>query len=76
MGAGKLADVEDIVSVALAALDAPRAEKDLQLTRILVTAGPTHEAIDPVRYIANASTGKMGYAIAEAAAKRGAERYA
>ena len=68
VGAGKLADVEDIVSAALAALDAPRAEKDLQLTRILVTEGPTHEAIDPVRYIANASTGKMGYAIAEAAA--------
>ena len=73
VGAGKLADVEDIVSVALAALDAPRAEKDLQLTRILVTAGPTHEAIDPVRYIANASTGKMGYAIAAAAARRGAQ---
>ena len=73
VGAGKLADVEDIVSAALAALDAPRAEKDLQLTRILVTAGPTHEAIDPVRYIANASTGKMGYAIAAAAARRGAQ---
>ena len=73
VGAGKLADVEDIVSAALAALDAPRVEKDLQLTRILVTAGPTHEAIDPVRYIANASTGKMGYAIAAAAARRGAQ---
>jgi len=48
-------------------------EKDLLGKRILVTAGPTREAIDPVRYITNHSTGKMGYAIAEAAARRGAE---
>lgn len=41
--------------------------------RILITAGPTHEAIDPVRYIANASSGKMGYALAAEAARRGAE---
>ena len=73
VGQGKLADVETIVSAALTALEAPTAEKDLQMTRLLVTAGPTHEAIDPVRYIANASTGKMGYAIAAAAARRGAQ---
>ena len=48
-------------------------EKDLAGLRLVVTAGPTHEAIDPVRYIANRSTGKMGFALAEAAAARGAE---
>jgi phosphopantothenoylcysteine decarboxylase/phosphopantothenate--cysteine ligase len=48
-------------------------EKDLAGKKILVTAGPTCEAIDPVRYITNHSTGKMGYEIARAAAKRGAE---
>src|SRR6185369_17259185 len=46
---------------------------DLRGKRILVTAGPTHEAIDPVRFIANRSSGKMGYAIARAAAARGAD---
>ena len=48
-------------------------EKDLTGKKVLVTAGPTQEAIDPVRYITNHSTGKMGYAIAKAAAYRGAE---
>lgn len=48
-------------------------EKDMEGVRLLVTAGPTREAIDPVRYITNYSTGKMGYAIAQAAARRGAE---
>ncbi|HEX9063105.1 MAG TPA: bifunctional phosphopantothenoylcysteine decarboxylase/phosphopantothenate--cysteine ligase CoaBC [Clostridia bacterium] len=47
--------------------------RDLENVRILVTAGPTREPLDPVRYISNHSSGKMGYAIAEAAAKRGAE---
>lgn len=47
--------------------------QDLTGLRILVTAGPTHEAIDPVRYIANASSGKMGYTIAHEAQRRGAE---
>ena len=46
---------------------------DLAGRRIVITAGPTHEAIDPVRYIANASTGKMGYTIAAEAARRGAK---
>ena len=47
--------------------------KDLEGWRFLITAGPTHEAIDPVRFIANASTGKMGYTIARRAAERGAQ---
>lgn len=45
---------------------------DIQGKKVLITAGPTHEAIDPVRYIGNRSTGKMGIAIAEAAAENGA----
>lgn len=69
-GVGKLAAVEDILSAALAALY-PR--QDFLGKRILVSAGPTRERIDPVRYITNRSTGKMGYAIARAAALRGAD---
>ena len=45
--------------------------KDMAGKKVLITAGPTREAIDPVRYITNHSTGKMGYAIAKAAAYRG-----
>lgn len=73
VGEGKLAPVDDIVAAALEVLgqDAIRSQ-DLVGRRIVVTAGPTHEAIDPVRYIANASTGKMGYAIAGELAARGA----
>ncbi|MBQ9004971.1 MAG: bifunctional phosphopantothenoylcysteine decarboxylase/phosphopantothenate synthase, partial [Atopobiaceae bacterium] len=112
VGTGKLADVDDIVSAALAllagkqlaapavvsdpvtsstseagileALSAAAAAsggaivveepvRDLEGWRFLITAGPTHEAIDPVRFIANASTGKMGYTIARRAAERGAQ---
>ncbi len=69
VGEGKLAPVDQIVAAALALL----APHDLAGLRVLVNAGPTHEAIDPVRYIANRSTGKMGFALAEAAARRGAE---
>lgn len=70
-GAGKLASVHDI---AHAALNAISPNNDILAgMRVVVTAGPTHEAIDPVRYIANASSGKMGYAIAAAAADCGAE---
>ena len=69
VGEGKLASVDEVVEAALALL----APSDLAGLRVLVNAGPTHEAIDPVRYIANRSTGKMGYAIAAAAARRGAE---
>src|SRR5699024_5833819 len=47
--------------------------KDMTGLRVLVTAGPTQEALDPVRYLTNHSTGKMGYAIARAAAARGAQ---
>ena len=73
VGEGKLADVDEIVASALALLAVPDAPRDLTGLRVLVNAGPTHEAIDPVRYIANRSTGKMGFALAEAAARRGAE---
>lgn len=73
VGEGKLADVADVVRAALDLLSQGHPEQDLVCTRLLVTAGPTHEAIDSVRYIANSSSGKMGYAIAEAAARRGAE---
>ena len=116
VGTGKLADVDDIVSAALALLEGsavPQAVvkdetakvqtvevegsplgilealraaaaasggaivveepvRDLEGWNFLITAGPTHEAIDPVRFIANASTGKMGYTIARRAAERGA----
>jgi phosphopantothenoylcysteine decarboxylase/phosphopantothenate--cysteine ligase len=68
-GEGKLADPEAILAAAEAAL----APKDLAGCRLLVTAGPTREEIDPVRYLSNYSSGKMGYAIAAAGARRGAE---
>ena len=67
---GRMAEPEQIVA-ALDALLNPR--RDYEGRRVLVTAGPTVERIDPVRYITNRSTGKMGYAIAEAARDRGAE---
>ena len=69
-GIGRLADTEMIVSKILAILTG--AEKDLFGLNLLVTAGPTREPIDPVRYLSNYSSGKMGYALAEAAANRGA----
>jgi len=69
VGAGRLAEPAEIVEVIRETLF-PR--RDLEGKRVLVTAGPTREAIDPVRYITNRSSGKMGYAIAEAAAARGA----
>lgn len=69
-GAGKMPGPETL----LAYIEKEIArEKDLQGKKILVTAGPTQEAIDPVRYITNHSSGKMGYAIAKAAMLRGAE---
>lgn len=73
VGEGKLAPVDQIVGATLAALTASRRPHDLAGRRIVITAGPTHEAIDPVRYIANASSGKMGFALAQAAAARGAQ---
>lgn len=68
-GKGKLPDENILIEYILRALNA---KKDLIGKNILVTAGPTREALDPVRYITNHSTGKMGYAIARAAAFRGA----
>jgi phosphopantothenoylcysteine decarboxylase/phosphopantothenate--cysteine ligase len=70
VGAGRLAANETIV---LAVLKALKAEQDLAGETVLVTAGPTREPIDPVRYIGNRSSGKMGYALAEAALRRGAK---
>ncbi len=68
-GEGKLQDPSIIYQEALCAL----AVKDLQGERLLVTAGPTQEELDPVRYLTNHSSGKMGYAVARAARRRGAE---
>ena len=69
-GKGKLADTKLITEIALMKLHEP---KDLIGKRVLVTAGPTISKIDPVRFISNHSTGKMGYAIAKEARDRGAE---
>ena len=69
-GAGKLEDVAVIAERAIALLEK---KKDMQGLRVMVTAGPTREALDPVRYISNRSSGKMGYAIARAASERGAD---
>ena len=68
-GPGRLADLSDIVEAAQRLLTPPT----LQGRRILVSAGPTWEALDPVRFITNPSTGKMGYALASVAARRSAE---
>jgi len=69
VGAGRLADPAEIAAAA-ARLLRPR---DLTGRRVVVTAGPTREPLDPVRFISNPSTGKMGYAIARVAARRGAD---
>ena len=68
-GAGRLAENETIVAAVMEALGAAQ---DLAGETVLVTAGPTREKIDPVRYLTNRSSGRMGYAIAEAALRRGA----
>ena len=70
IGKGKLATPENIVKAVVNALTT---KQDLKDKRIIITAGPTVEAIDPVRYLTNRSTGKMGYAIAKEAIKRGAK---
>lgn len=70
VGAGKLPKEETLVDYVLREI---AKEKDLTGKRVLVTAGPTRESIDPVRFITNHSTGKMGYAIARNAMLRGAE---
>lgn len=69
-GAGKLPSEDVLLSYILKEL---HYEKDMQGKKVLVTAGPTMEAMDPVRFISNHSTGKMGYAIARCAMERGAE---
>lgn len=70
VGMGKMPEPEEL----LEAVDhAVRYEKDLAGLRLLVTAGPTREALDPVRFLSNHSSGKMGYAVARAASDRGAE---
>jgi phosphopantothenoylcysteine decarboxylase / phosphopantothenate---cysteine ligase len=68
-GAGRLADPAEIVEAVAASLTA----KDLLGERVLVSAGPTREALDPVRYLSNHSSGKMGHAVARAARRRGGE---
>jgi len=68
-GAGRLAENETIVAAVLEALGA---SLDLAGEIVLITAGPTREKIDPVRYLTNRSSGRMGYALAEAALRRGA----
>jgi phosphopantothenoylcysteine decarboxylase/phosphopantothenate--cysteine ligase len=69
VGAGRMSEPVDIVSRCAELLSV---KHDLEGLRVLVTAGPTREPLDPVRFITNRSSGKMGYAIAEAAQKRGA----
>ena len=69
-GAGKMPEPETLLSYILREI---AKEKDLEGKKVLVTAGPTRESIDPVRYITNHSSGKMGYALARAAMLRGAE---
>jgi phosphopantothenoylcysteine decarboxylase / phosphopantothenate---cysteine ligase len=69
-GPGRLAGQEDILA---AVHEVMKAQRDLEGETILVSAGPTCEDLDPVRYITNRSSGKMGYAVAEAAARRGAK---
>jgi phosphopantothenoylcysteine decarboxylase/phosphopantothenate--cysteine ligase len=68
-GPGRLAENEAIVA---AAMEAVGASQDLAGETVLITAGPTREKIDPVRYLSNRSSGRMGYALAEAALRRGA----
>lgn len=70
VGEGKLPEPEVLLEYILREI---ACEKDMQGKRVLVTAGPTQEAVDPVRYITNHSTGKMGYAIANCAMLRGAK---
>jgi phosphopantothenoylcysteine decarboxylase/phosphopantothenate--cysteine ligase len=70
VGPGRMSEPERIAEAVSAALGMPR---DLEGERVLVTAGPTQEPLDPVRFLSNRSSGKMGYALAEAARSRGAE---
>jgi len=69
-GAGRLAGQDAIVAAVREVL---RVRRDLEGQNVLITAGPTQEDIDPVRFLTNRSSGRMGYAVAEAAAQRGAK---
>ena len=69
-GAGKMPEPEDLFDYICQAIEYPM---DLAGKKVLVTAGPTREALDPVRFLTNHSTGKMGYALARAASRRGAD---
>jgi phosphopantothenoylcysteine decarboxylase/phosphopantothenate--cysteine ligase len=69
IGKGRLAAVADIVE----RIEGLLTEKDMNGNRILITAGPTHEPIDPVRFITNRSSGRMGFALAKMATRRGAD---
>src|SRR6516225_8724588 len=69
-GAGRLAGQDSIIAAVREVL---RVRRDLEGQTVLLTAGPTQEAIDPVRFLRNRSSGRMGYAVAEAAAERGAK---
>ena len=73
IGPGRLSEPDRIVQVALEILQTSRHAADLAGERVLITAGATREPIDPVRFISNRSSGRMGYAIAKAAQARGAE---
>ena len=70
VGKGKMPELEELLETVLHALSHA---KDMEGLKVLVTAGPTQEALDPVRCLTNHSTGRMGYAVARAAAARGAE---
>ncbi|WP_082869588.1 bifunctional phosphopantothenoylcysteine decarboxylase/phosphopantothenate--cysteine ligase CoaBC [Deinococcus puniceus] len=72
VGLGRMAEPEDIAAAALALL-APAVPQDLAGVRVVVSAGPTREYLDPVRFISNPSSGKMGFAVAQEAQSRGAE---
>ena len=72
-GTGRMAEPTEIAAAAVALLDGETGDRPLAGKRVIITSGPTHEPIDPVRYIANRSSGKQGHAIATAAAAAGAE---
>ncbi len=73
-GPGRMEEPEEILNF-IRQINSGSSKKKLLNLRVLVTAGPTHENIDPVRFIGNHSSGKMGFAIAEAFAAEGAEVY-
>lgn len=73
VGAGRLAEPDEIVRRACEIIGVAACPQDLRGEHVLITAGPTQEAIDPVRFLSNRSSGKMGFAVAEAALARGAK---